>query len=175
MNENKILKWAVILSIVIVANLFFNYALSLTLNSPEYNDYCSNELQDQRIRSEQQCIEKNGTWTAYSNTVTETGAQDGQCDLYTKCGEEFREASEVYEQKVFIALVVIGVIVLAASFFVKATPVLSSALALTAVLDFVIASIRYWSYSDELLKVAILFVALVALIYLAVKKFTDKV
>lgn len=174
MKENKILKWAVILSIVIIANLFFNYSLSLTLNSPEYDQFCSIEKTTKNLETKDACEKEDGIWTPIP--APGSGIQTtGQCDLYTKCNLKYQEADKVYEQKVFIALVVIGVVVLAASFFVNTNPVLGSAFALTAVLDFVVASIRYWSYSDELLKVGILFIALVALIYLAVKKFKDKI
>jgi hypothetical protein len=172
MNENRILKWAVILSIVIVANLFFNYALSLTLNSPDRETFCPFEKTSQSIGTKEMCEQEDGIWIINNTSTKEE--QEGYCDLYINCNAKYEEVAKVYEQKVFIALVVIGIVVLGASFFVSTTPVLSSALALTAVLDFVVASIRYWSYSDELLKVIILFVALIALIYLAVKKFTDK-
>jgi hypothetical protein len=173
MKENKILKWALILSIIIVANLFFNYALSLTLNNPEYEDYCSFEKTTLQVTDKKQCEDNDGIWTSYPKPTNDVVMENGYCDLHTKCNNEFQAVNEIYEQKVFIALVVIGVVVLVASFFMGGNPVLGSAFALTAVLDFTIASIRYWQYSDELLKVGILFIALVALIYLAIKKFKN--
>lgn len=169
MKENKILKWALILSIVIVANLFFNYTLSLVFNSPKHEEFCPFEKTSQVIENKQQCEQADGIWNA--NLTAKPSS--GYCDLYSKCNNRFEEANKTYEQKVFIALVVIGVLVLAASFFMKSNTVLVSAFALTSVLDLVIASIRYWRYSDEILKVSILFIALAALIYLAVKKFKN--
>lgn len=174
MKENKILKWALILSIVIVANLFFNYALSLTLNSPDHDEYCPFEKTSQVIETKEACQQADGIWNPVPS-VEKNVKPAGYCDLYSKCNNSYEEAAKVYEQKVFIALVVIGVVVLVASFFVGTNPVLGSAFALVAVLDFVIASIRYWQYSNELLKVGILFIALVALIYLAVRKFKNTI
>lgn len=171
MKENKILKWALILSIIIIANLFFNYSLSLTLNSPDHEQFCPIEKTSQNIDTKEMCEKEDGIWN--QNTTGLKTDPAGYCDLYTKCNLKYEEVDKAYEQKVFIALVVIGLIVLSASFLVNSNPVLGSAFALTAVLDFVIASIRYWSYSDELLKVGILFIALIVLIYLAVRKFKN--
>jgi hypothetical protein len=172
MKENKILKWALILSIVIVANLFFNYTLSLVLNSPDRDVFCPFEKTSQIIESKEQCEQNNGIWNP-GQSIEKSIKPLGYCDLYSKCNNQFEEANKAYEQKVFVALVVIGVLVLAISFFMKSNTVLVSSFALTAVLDLVIASMRYWRYSDELLKVVILFIALAALIYLAIKKFRD--
>ncbi len=175
MKENKILKWSLILSIVIVANLFFNYALSLTLNSPNHDDFCPFEKTSQVVETKQACEQADGIWNPVKSIDQKVIGPEGYCDLYSKCSNAYQEANKVYEQKVFIALVVIGVIILIASFFVKSNLVLGSAFALTAVLDFVIASMRYWGYADELLKVIILFIALATLIYLAIRKFKDRV
>jgi hypothetical protein len=174
MKENKILKWALILSIVIVANLFFNYSLSLVLNSPDHETFCPFEKTSAVIQDEKSCTEQEGIWQpAPKPSTTAFQNEPGYCDLYSKCNNRFEESNKIYEQKVFIALVVIGVLVLIASFFMQSNTVLASAFALTAVLDLVVASMRYWRYSDELLKVGILFIALVALIYLAIKKFKE--
>ncbi len=174
MTENKILKWALILSIIIIANLFFNYALSLSFNSPEYSEYCPFDKTSQVIQDKAQCEQADGIWNP-GQALEKNVLPVGYCDLTSKCSNAYQEAEKVYAQKVFIALVVIGVIVLIASFFMGSNPVLGSAFALTAVLDFIIASIRYWEYSDELLKVGILFIALVALIYLAIRKFKNSI
>lgn len=152
MKENKVLKWSLILSAVIVANLFFNYSLQLAFDGPDYNDFCEPRIALLEKSSEQNLQEENL--------------------YYEKCNEDYRSAKEDFEQKVFISLISIGVIVLIASVIIK-NQVLTSALALTAFLDFIIASIRYWQYSDELLKVSILFIALLIIFYLIVKKFKN--
>lgn len=174
MKENKILKWSLILSIVIVANLFFNYSLSLVLNSPEREVYCPFEKTSQVIENKEQCEQADGIWNPGQTDIYARDvklAPTGYCDLYSKCSNAYQIANKSYEQKVFIALVIIGVIVLATSFFVGNNLVLGSAFALTAVLDLVVASVRYWQYSDKILKVSILFIALAVLIYLAIMKF----
>lgn len=174
MTENKILKWSLILSIVIVANLFFNYSLSLTLNSPKHEEYCPFEKTSQVVETREQCDAADGIWNPAQLNNPEMKPIGGYCDLYSKCSNAFEEANKVYEQKVFVALVVIGVLILIASLFLKSNSLLVSAFALTAVLNFIIATMRYWRYSDELLKVAILFIALIVLIYMAIRKFKDR-
>lgn len=177
MKQNNILKWSLILSIIIIANLFFNYSLSLVLNNPDHEEYCPFEKTSQVFENKQSCEEADGIWSSekiYAPTEPQM-VERGYCDLYSKCNKVYEDANKVYEQKVFIALVVIGLVVLISSFFIKTSVVLSSALALTSVLNFIIASMRYWRYSDEVLKVSILFIALSTLIYLTIKKFKDSI
>ncbi len=175
MKENIILKWSLILAIVIVANLFFNYSLSLTLNSPDHEEFCPFEKTSQTIENKTQCEQSDGIWNSNQRIEEQKNVPAGYCDLYLKCNNRYEDAAKIYEQKVFIALIIIGVVILIASFFVTSNMVLGSALALTAVLDLVVASIRYWRYSDELLKVGILFIALIALVYMTIRKFKDRI
>lgn len=167
MKENKILKYSLVLAAVIVANLFFNYALQLILESPDREDYFPVRTDNQHL-----CIEGGGEWID-SSEIDPGPKSGGYCDtenLYKKYDEE----KEEYEKKAFIALIVIGIVLFITSIFVKGNSAITSALALTALLDFVVASIRYWQYSDELLKVVILFIALIVIFYLIIRKFKDK-
>ena len=94
----------------------------------------------------------------------------GYCDpTYTK-QMEFNTAQKSYNRNVFLILVVLGVISLVLG-AVLANAILSMAFAWGGVLSLLIASMRYWSDADNLLKVIILAVALGALIYIAIKKF----
>ncbi len=172
MNENKIVKWVVILSIVIVANVFFNYTLSLVFNSPEYDEYCSYEKTSMMINGKDACEQEGGVWEPAPRPGS-TSLEDptGFCNMYTKCQNEYEISNESYEQNVFISLIAIGILLIVASFVIK-NPILPTALALTALLNFLIATVRYWAYSNELLRVLILAIALVALFYVAIKKFS---
>ncbi len=53
--------------------------------------------------------------------------------------------------------------------------IISIGLSWGGVLSFVIASIRYWSVADNLIKVLILGIALATLIWLAIKKFGNNI
>jgi hypothetical protein len=145
-NQSKLLKWSLILGIVIVANLFINYSLSLVYSEPNYNDFCPQ---------------------SYAATPADVAQE-------TICSNNYTAAYDNYEAEVFGTLVAIGVILVILSFFTKANPVLGTALSLTGVLSLVIASFRYWSQAYGWVRVLILAVALAALIYVAIKKFSKK-
>jgi len=183
MDSNKksgILKWSLILSIVIVINLFFNVALSYIYNSPDYSDFCPVERINKVIQNEQECLNKGGSWSEYTKP-RELSAPDqdlekisGFCDQEFECRMAYQSAIENYDRNVFISLIALGVITFVVSLILKSNIVVSTALSLAAVLNFVIASIRYWSSAHELIKLIILAIALVALIYIAYKKFSDQ-
>lgn len=195
MKENKILKWALIISIVIIANLFLNYTSSLIFNAPDQQTICSYAELNKKsleINNRETCEAQSGIWERdyfieknrpVNGAVNATIANDkivannentpGHCDLNTPCYKKFDELQKIYEKKVFVTLFLIGLLILIISFFIKKNHTLSSALAITAVLNFIIASVRYWQYSDKMLKVAILLVVLIILLAFAIKKFKD--
>ena len=157
MDSNKkpaILKWALILSIVIITNLFLNVAVDLAYERPDYDDYC--------MFSATQTIGSNGV------EKLDYGSQK-------ECREKYDTYRELFERNVFITLISAGVVILIISLILKSNALIASALSLAAVLNFVIASMRYWGSAHELTKLIILAIALVALIYIAYKKFSDKI
>jgi uncharacterized protein (DUF983 family) len=157
MDSNKkqgILKWSLILSIIIVINLFLNIAVDLAYERPDYNDFCSVDL-----------------YRPMNSEVFEKVDYKAQ----EECREKYDQARDLYERNVFITLIIIGVIILGLAFAFKANTVLVSAMSLSAVLNFIIASMRYWGSAHELTKLIILAIALASLITIAYKKFSDKI
>jgi len=173
-NKSKVLKWSLIVGMVIVLNLFFNYALSVVYSSPEYTDFCKNEQVIDAIETKDKCLAVGGQWNA--NTYAQKPMTPGEvvpagyCDQNYTCGKAYEAAAKTYDRNVFVSLVVLGVISIAISFGL-ANVAVSQGLSLGGVLSFIIASMRYWGSADDLIKVFILGVALAALIYLAYKKF----
>ena len=145
-NQSKLLKWSLIVGIVIVANLFINYSISLVYSQPQYGDFCQ-------------------------QTYAATPASEVQQNI---CSTNFTAANDTYEANVFITLVSLGVILIIASFILKTNSVVSTALAFSGVLSVIIASMRYWSSAGNSIKVIILATALAALIFLAMKKFKNE-
>jgi hypothetical protein len=174
---SKVTKWAMIIAIVIVLNLFFNYAISLVYKAPQYEDFIKTSQVVEQITNKADCLAVGGQWTdpdTRYQTVDPTGIKSaptvGYCDPnYTK-QMEFNTATKNYSRTVFIILVVLGVVSLGLA-AVFASGILSLAFAWGGVLSIVIASMRYWSDADNLFKVIILAMALGALIWLAIKKF----
>lgn len=183
----SILKWSLIIGIVIVLNLFYNYTLSLVFSAPEYNTFCPQKQINITPDSQEKCLAEGGAWTQYPAdanpktlypdkiTVPNTNNQQvGYCDQSFSCNQKYEEANKIYDRNVFIVLVVLGVITFVLSLVFMNIEILSVALSIGAVLDFVIASIRYWARADDLIKVLILGVALAVLIWVSVKKFNIK-
>lgn len=181
MNESKILKWSVIIGIVIVLNLFFNYTLSLVYGAPEFENFCPQTQVVTIPDNQNECVAEGGQWTDnayYGKPVPDriTGALEpaGYCDLQYTCRQQYQDAHDTHSRNVFIVLVVLGAIsVLIGNFFTK-NDVISSGLALGGVLSFIIASMRYWGAANDLIRVIILAIALGILFWVAMKKFNDK-
>ena len=97
----------------------------------------------------------------------------GYCDLQFTCRNNFEVIQKVYDRNVFVTLVLLGAICVAIGSFLKGNMLVGIALSLAGVLSFIIASMRYWSSADDLIKVIILAIALAILVWVAVKKFKD--
>ena len=177
-TKPKVLKWALIIGIVIVLNLFFNYAISLFYKAPDYNSYFPQQQVIEPITTKEACLAVGGQWNengAYQNVAPAPAPKtvpvmQGFCNQDFTKQQQFNEIQKAYERNVFLMLVVLGVI----SFIVGAflvNEILTLGLSWGGALSFLIASVRYWSTADNLIKVLILAIALAVLIWLAVKKF----
>ena len=184
-KKSRFLKVAVTIGIVVVLNLFFNYALSLVYKSPDFNTYCHDALSYTSALTESECSSVGGKW--YANNAgpypvpqatvdvkqTNPANVGYYCNATYTCQNKYDEASRIYNKNVFITLIVFGAATLIAGIFLSANIVVSSGLAYGGVLSFIIASTRYWSSADDLIKVVILGLALIVLIGIAIKKFKD--
>jgi len=177
-TQSKVLKWSLIIGIVIVLNMFFNYALSLAYKQPKYEAFCPNISQVVNIPDTQKaCVDGGGQWTNNNLvkptpvSIIEPAQPLGYCDQQFTCRNNFDTAQKIYDRNVFITLVLLGALCVVVGNFLKRNIVVGIALSLAGVLSFVIASMRYWSSADDLIKVIILAIALAILIWLAIKKF----
>jgi hypothetical protein len=178
-KQSKVLKWSLIIGIIIVLNLFFNYALSLAYKNPVYENFCPAPTSQVVTNPDTQksCVDQGGQWTtnSYYGKPTAVGEIQpvGYCDLQFTCRTAFDSAQKVYDRNVFITLVLLGAICVAIGSFLTVNMLISIALSLAGVLSFIIASMRYWGSADDLIKVIILAIALGILIWVAVKKFKN--
>lgn len=167
----KLVKISIIVAIVIVMNMFFNYAVSLVFKEPVFNDYIRQQQVVESINSKEKCVSVGGQWSENAKPV-----EGGKIETAGYCNENYtnqlnyENARKVYEKKVFITLTILGVVSLILGGFIDIS-VLSIAFAWGGVLSLFIASVRYWSQADNLVRVVILALALGILIWLAVKKF----
>jgi hypothetical protein len=176
-TQSRIGKWSIIFGIVIVLNLFFNYALSLVYKSPDYLAYCPQTQVVTQPTDQKSCTDKGGQWNA--NTyygkplVPGETVPPGYCDLEFTCRQDFQKANDTYSRNVFVILVVLGAISVALGNFFAGNAVIASGLSLAGVLSFIIASTRYWGSANDAIRVVILLIALSLLFWVAVKKFKN--
>lgn len=179
MNTSNIGRWSVIVGIVIVLNLFFNYALSLAYKAPQYNDFCPLTQVVETPETQNACLEQGGQWTSNPSYGKPAPAgytePRGYCDLQFTCRQDFEEAHKSYSRNVFIILVVLGAVSVAVGNFWVANEVIASGLSLAGVLSFLIASIRYWGSANDVIRLIILAIALGLLFWVAMKKFNARV
>ncbi len=177
-TSNRIGRWSVIFGIMIVLNLFFNYALSLAYKSPDYNAFCPTSQVVVSPDNQSECVAEGGQWnqnTYYGPTPAGEKVPQGYCDLQYTCRAEYETANKTYQRNVFVILVVLGALSVLAGNMLVANPVISSGLSLAGVLSFLIASVRYWSSANDVIRVIILGIALGLLFWIAVKKFNDRI
>ena len=183
MQNKKILKWPLIVGIVIILSLFFLYAVKVAYPEPDYETFCPREQVVKDLNSEESCIGVGDQWneqidrykpiSVYEGEMMALDNPTGYCDQQFTCRQEYDTAREDYERNVFIALIIFGVISVVIGFFTMGKEVVSIAMTLGGVLAFIIASMRYWQYASDWLHLSILGIALITLILLAVKKFTE--
>ncbi|MDE2031073.1 MAG: hypothetical protein KGI58_02320 [Patescibacteria group bacterium] len=172
--EKKALKFihvAIIAAIVIVLNLFSNYTASLVFKEPVRDEFIPQTQVVGTITTKDKCISVGGQWNE-NIFPTEKGQTmvSGSCDQNYTNNIKYNKAHVSYEKKVFITLIVFGVLLLVLAGFIS-VQILSISFAWGGVLSLLIASMRYWSLADNLFKVVILGLALSLLIWLAIKKF----
>lgn len=177
MNTTTILKWALVAGIVVVLNLFFNYSIFLVYEAPQYENFCPKEQVNIAPTTQEECVAKGGSWNVGGEPVKPSlGSQPERvtwCDVTFTCQKQFNDAQKMYNRNVFIALVILGAVSLVVSFFIANITAVSLGLSLGGVLSLIVGSMRYWTDMDEYLRVIVLGLALIALIWLGVKKIQE--
>ncbi len=175
-KQSSFVRTSLIVAIVIVMNLFFNYAVSLVYNEPTYDQYMPSTQVVQNITTQEACVTAGGQWNDYAPAPAPQKGETvpaGYCDQNYTNQKNFEAALKIYDRNVFITLVVLGIISIVIGAFVSVA-IIPAAFSWGGVLSLIIASIRYWGNADKLFKVIILACALGVLVWLAVKKFGNK-
>ena len=176
MQNSRFLKWILALAIVIVLNLFFNYAIHLVYEAPQWENFCPTKQVNIAPTNQAQCVAEGGQWNEnsyYPEPEISKPIPAGYCDINFTCSQEFNNYQSVYNRNVFLILVGAGLATLLLSLFVALTSPVSLGLSLGGVLSIVVGSIRYWSEMQDYLRVILLALALILLIWLGIKKFRE--
>jgi len=170
-KPSKFVQASIIVAIVIVLNLLSNYAVSLVYDEPSYDDYIKPTQVVEEIKTKDKCVSVGGQWSENAYPVEKGQTKvEGYCNPNYTNDLNYQKERASYEKKVFITLVIFGVLLLVLAGFLT-LQILSISFAWGGVLSLIIASMRYWSLADRVSKVVILALALTLLIWLAVKKF----
>lgn len=185
MANKNLLKWALIIGIVIVLNLFFYFATKLVYLEPKFENFCKTSQINIQPEGQQACVTAGGAWNSNPNEKipapvpvavsgeTKPVIASGYCDMYFTCQKEFNAARDLYNRNVFLVLVGLGIISIVVGLLLAANVVISTGLSYGGILSFIIGTIRYWSAMDDYLRVIVLGLVLAILIWLGFKKFKD--
>lgn len=166
-----VIKWALSAGIVIVLNLFFAVAIQTVYPEPKYENFCPQPQVNRVYEDEASCLADGGQWN--QNIPLAKGDAAGYCNVQFTCSQDFEDSRKTYAQNVFVALVVLGALAIGIGFALRISPAVSAGLSYGGVLSFIIASVRYWGEAGDLIRLAIVALALVALIVIGVKKFKE--
>lgn len=187
----------VILSIAIalIFAFFVAYSIELVYPSPRHDDYCDFRHDiGLRQNTQEECIESGGEWQDFSKLdqsyefrcteqqnfrdiaenetilrCTRTLSSEGYCSPSQECYALFNVAQERHDRIYFIIALIIGITVFTVSSIMGLVSV-SAGLMVGSILTMLVATMRYWRHSNEVLRVAILGIVLAILIWLGYKK-----
>lgn len=168
----KFVRWAVLLGIVVLMNVFAFISISYIYPEPEYDQFC--EMQNRPlIENEEQCSLEGGKWNAHQSLDPQTGKQAGYCDLEYECRMEYQDAQTNHAQNSFIALLIIGAVAILAGMFLKGSSIVAAGLSYGGVALLIVAGARFLGDLDQLIQIIAVGIAFVLLIALAYRKFKD--
>jgi len=170
-TKQKLSKWKsnlLAIAIVIVLTAFVFYGIFTFYNSPQYNNYCEDKS-PRLIQTHESCEEEEGEWIEYPNPRINGELQNGYCDTYSKCSEEYNLDNNIYKKNVFMIAVIIGLIVLVGGLFISNRSV-SGGLMGGGILTLIIGILQYWSELGDALRFITLGVVLAILIFIGIKK-----
>lgn len=141
----KFVRWALMLGIVIILNIFFSVVVALAYPAPQYSDYC----QPQPVSAPSAPID------------------------YTACQNAYQAANDQHALYAFVIMIGLGVVALIAGFMPIGSSIVSSGLSYGGVLALIIGSIEYWGTAGNWIRLAIATAGLVALLYIGWRRFRD--
>jgi hypothetical protein len=172
-TQPKFVRWALLAGIVIILNVFFSVVVALAYPTPQYDAFCPH--QDISPTDSKTCVAQGGQWTEYSPAPEQVSGpkMSGYCDMYAKCQKPYETAQKQHSLYAFVIMTVLGVIALIVGFVPLGSSILSSGLSYGGVVALVIGSAQYWGDAGNWIRLAISTVGLLALLFIAWRKFRD--
>jgi hypothetical protein len=173
-KQPKFVRWALMLGIVIILNVFFSVIVALAYPAPQYNDYCPNIQQSVSPTDSATCSAQGGVWnTSVAPADTTKATPSGFCDMYAKCQKVYQAASDRHALYAFAITIGLGIIAIVVGFLPLGSSIISLGLSYGGVLAFIIASMSYWGTAGNWIRLFISTVGLVVLLYIGWRRFRD--
>ncbi|MFH1598021.1 MAG: hypothetical protein ABIB97_03035 [Patescibacteria group bacterium] len=168
-------KAVLVISIVIVLNLFIGYGITTFWHTPQYEDYCTEEITSKTYSDQESCEAAGGKWiiSAEVGVPEEKSRISNWCEMDYQCRQEYQAASDVYGRNFFVVEIIAGVILIVVGLFAIKAQSVSLGLSFGGLLALIVGTMRHWSGMQEYLRFIILGLALIILIWVGVKKFKD--
>lgn len=173
-QKPRFVRWALLIGIVVILNIFFTVVLALAYPTPKYEEYCPQK--NITPIDAKTCDAQGGVWNSYSPAPIPdaTGPKStGYCDMYAKCQKPFQTANDQHALYAFVLMIGLGVIALIAGFMPIGSSIVSSGLSYGGVLALIIGSAQYWGNAGNWIRLAISAVGLLALLYIGWRRFRD--
>lgn len=172
----KFVRWALLLGIVVILNIFFNVVIALAYPAPKYEDYCPQK--NITPTDAPTCDTQGGVWNTYSPGPapvydTSSPKATGYCDMYAKCQKPYQAASDTHALYAFVLMIGLGIVALVAGFMPLGSSIVSSGLSYGGVLALIVGSAQYWGNAGNWIRLAISTAGLLALLYIGWRRFRD--
>jgi len=173
----KFVRWALMLGIVVILNVFFTVIVALAYPAPIYDNYCPQK--NVTATDVVSCNAEGGVWNVYSQGSSDIlvpatkPTPTGYCDMYAKCQKPYQAANDQHALYAFVLMIGLGIVALVIGLLPLGSSIVSSGLSYGGVLSFIIGSIQYWGTAGNWIRLAISAVGLIALLYIGWRRFRD--
>ena len=170
----KFVRWALLIGIVVILNVFFSVVLAIAYPAPQYDAFCPQK--NISPTDAPTCDEQGGVWTEYSpvpERAFDSSKVTGYCDMYAKCQKPFQAAMDQHALRAFVVMTVLGVVARLPGLMPIGSSIVSSGLSDGGVVALIIGSASYWGTAGNWVRLLIATTGLITLLYIGWRRFRD--
>ncbi|MBR9705930.1 hypothetical protein GOV14_02750 [Candidatus Pacearchaeota archaeon] len=166
------------IAIAIILSAFVIYFINAVYPRPSWEDFCGGERtalkgspQTPAKINQTACTNSGGNWIDLEIRCIQAPCpeEQGYCDYYKECQEDFEAAANRYKLTVFLVSIIVGMIALVAG-IILTLPSVSSGLMIGGTFLTIFGTLFYWTNLNNILKAIILGLVLFILIWVGYKK-----
>lgn len=170
----KFVRWAVLIGIVVLINVFAFISVSYLFPQPEYDQFCGDRnFPSELIDTEASCTEQGGVWMFNQVAKPAPNEATGYCDLYKTCSAAYQDAGKDYAQTAFLVLLAIGAAAIILGMFLRGSSIVAAGLSYAGVILLIASGTRYLGDLDKLMQILAVGAALILVLIIAYRKFKD--